>query len=177
MTTGASLVSVYWAGPSELLARSGHWHTAEWPKPVSLSAAHFADDLTAFVPDVPYLAQFTDTMTPFVDASGQRVNPGKTQVMLMGNLQTGEGPLTRLEAHQRGCWPWHHNASGAEMVCPGHPLIENPLVLQDLAVDWPPTLAAVAQCHSKIAGLPRYLYPRQRDCLFGIRCQHISIKC
>ena len=115
-----------------------------------LSAAQFADDTTAFLRDLSLLPNFNTAMTCFGTASGQRLNPAKTNVLLMGDLDVGAvaGPSPATVAAENGM------RLVSQMSVLGIPLAYSPQGLGQATNKWEPRLAEVARRSGKIASLP-----------------------
>ena len=108
-----------------------------------LSAAQFADDLTALISSVARIPHFISTMNTFGKATGQCLNTTKTRVLLMGTLASDAttvdaGGGQTLDVVQR-------------MTVLGIPLTAD---LSPVTPDWPARLAEVTRRGSKISSLP-----------------------
>ena len=119
---------------------------------LTLSAAQFADDTTAFMRTLSDLPSFTAAMTCFGEASGQRLNPAKTNVLLLGDLAVGAVAGTSPGTVAAG--PGVRMRLVREMSVLGILLAASPRGLGQATIDWAPRLDEVARRAGKIASLP-----------------------
>ena len=122
--------------------------------PCFLSAAQFADDLTALLPTVAHVPQFMSAMETFGAASGQHLNSTKTRVLLMGTQAAAGGPSGPPTTVDAG------NGITLQVVPQltilGIPIAADPAHagLGEAPVNWPERLAAVNARCSTLSRLP-----------------------
>ena len=103
-----------------------------------LTAAQFADDIEAFLSDMPQVHTFLDAMDVFGQASGQRRHPAKTRLLPVGSvpptLPSPPGGLQLAESATALGITFHSGVAPA-------------------TVDWAPRLAKVRRSHTRLARL------------------------
>ena len=104
-----------------------------------LACSQYADDVTAFLPSEAALPAFLQAMQVFGNASGQRLHPGKSQAMLLGNRTLppiGPQAPIRLVRTAEALGVTFHEGVGTP------------------TVDWQAQVAAVLHRFDRLAALP-----------------------
>ena len=104
-----------------------------------LTALQFADDAEVLLPSLDQVPSFLAAMHTFGDATGQRLNPDKTELLPIGDVPAGL-PAT---------------AHGLRVVSTAHSLGVTFGATADPAAQWPVLLDGVRRCYTRLASLPR----------------------
>ena len=124
----------------------------------NLSAAQFADDMTAFLPSLDKVPEFMSAMTTFGAASGQCLNPNKTKILLMGNLTGGRGP--HIDSVDAGNGNTIQVVKRLTILGVSIEACSDREGLGEALPDWAPIQAEVARRGSKISRLPITAFAR-----------------
>ena len=124
----------------------------------NLSAAQFADDMTAFLPSLEQVPEFMSAMTTFGAASGQCLNPDKTKILLMGNLTGGRGP--HIDSVDAGNGNTIQVVKRLTILGVSIEACSDREGLGEALPDWAPIQAEVARRGSKISRLPITAFAR-----------------
>ena len=103
-----------------------------------LAALQYADDTEAILPTLDQVPAFLATMQTFGDATGQRLNPDKTEVLPIGAVPAGLPPVV----HGLRVVP-AATALGITFRADAAP-----------AADWPALLEGVKGCYARLARMP-----------------------